>query len=391
MNYRRLVLITLSSFLAFGLSVPAFAGQIEFFSVGAPNANAGKYAGSMGFGVSDNGVVAATANLGAAGEQAFAYTAGGGYYLLNASGRALAISGDGTRATGYVDGVGAMSWQTGTQNVVTLGGLSGYVQGSAISRNGAVVVGVGGSTRMASWNAADGSGGTAYDNLGGGFGWAGGISDNGIVGGTAATATARPAAIAQLGIAGSTQILGQGFLDGSIPTPYGKVQGINSDGTLMIGESDIGSGGNVYSASFIYDAALGNSLVKLNEPAGFSQTSANGLTERLFGGSALVVGNAWNESGGVITQAAATIWDPTSGAHLLANYAASNWGVSLPSGYSLLTAYGISTDGRFVTGSALDPSGNQVGFLISVPEPASIVSLALGSAIVLYGRRRNRS
>ncbi|MBI1325501.1 PEP-CTERM sorting domain-containing protein [bacterium] len=377
----------------------ARAGQIDFFTVGASNPNAGYYAGTIGFSVSDTGVVAATSNLSHASETGAAYTTGG-TTNLPVSGRLLSISADGTRAAGYSnDSAGGIAWTVGAGTTTSLATLPGYTQAAAISNNGQYVAGVGGSPmQMASWN-FDGTAGTALGNLGGSsFGWAGAVSNTGLVGGTSGDGS-RAAAIATAGSAGSAMQLGQGYLDASIPDPYGKVLGINSDGTILVGESlaKIGNiGNNIHMRAFIVNNLLSDdTLVALATPAGWESASARDVTDRLFSGSGIVVGNLWNGDKSSPTDQAAAIWVPGSGVDLLQNYAAS-LGITIPAGYTLLTAFGISTDGTYITGSARDASGNQVGYLLDfsgnqpVPEPASVLSLAVGGVAVLYSRRRRR-
>lgn len=378
----------------------ARAGQIEFFTVGTANPNAGYYAGTIGFGVSDNGVVAATANLSHASEVGATYASGGTIKNLPVSGRLLAISGDGTRATGYSNAsLGGINWTVGNAGTTSLSPLGGYTQGAAISPNGNFVAGVGGSTmQMASWN-FDGTAGTGLGNLGGSnFGWAGAVSDTGLVGGTSG-GTARAAVIATAGSSGTTAILGQGYLSPNIANPYGKVLGINTDGTLLVGESSMlvsNIGNQVHMRGFIVnDLSITGTLVALANPAGWDNGSARDVSDRLFSGSGIIVGNLWNGAKNAPTAQAAAIWVPGSGPDLLQNYAISR-GITIPAGFTLLTAFGISTDGNYVTGSARDSLGNQVGYLLDlssnqpVPEPASIISLAIGGLTTLYVRRRRR-
>ncbi|MFM7315765.1 MAG: PEP-CTERM sorting domain-containing protein, partial [bacterium] len=75
---------------------------------------------------------------------------------------------------------------------------------------------------------------------------------------------------------------------------------------------------------------------------------------------------------------------------------AAHWGISFSPGFRLATAWGISTDGKYITGSAIDSSGEQIGYLIStniapVPEPASIISLAVGGVMAIGLRRRMKN
>lgn len=380
----------------------ARAGQIEFFSVGAPNPSAGYYTGTIGFGVSNNGVVAATANLSHASEVGAAYATGGAVSNLPVSGRLLSISADGTRTTGFSNvSNSGIAWTVGSGSATNLSGMGGYGQGAAISPNGNLVAGVGGSTmQMSSWN-FDGSAGTGLGNLGGSsFGWAGAVSDTGLVGGTSGDG-ARAAVIATAGSSGSTIMLGQGYLDAGVANPYGKVLGINTDGTLLVGESLARSGnigGSPLMRAFIVNNLLSSdTLVALSNPAGWQNSSARDVTDRLFSGSGVVVGNLWNGDKSSPTAQAAGIWIPGSGPDLLQNYA-SSVGITIPTGYTLLTAFGISSDGNYVTGSARDTLGNQVGYLLdfspgirAVPEPASVISLAIGGLATIYVSRRRRA
>ena len=408
MMVRRFALICFTGLISIIPAGQVFSGQVEYFSTGVANRSAGAYAGSIGFGVSNNGVVAATTNLGQ-NEEAFTYTTGAGTYALGTQARALSISSDGTKASGYFTGTttsGGMVWQTGTQNYTHLNTLLGYTIGSAISPNGLYVAGYGGS-QMASWN-SDGTNSTALGQVTGSswvppanFGWAGAVSDTGLVGGTSGysgqpVSNPRVAVIATAGLSNSTQQLGNGVLDSTIANPYAKVLDISSNGNLLVGESNVQSGPNVVTHSFLVDRTISDTLIDMSLPAGFTQASARGVTDSIleFGNQPLVIGTAWNGSiaSPDYTNLSAVIWVPGSGAQLLSNYAATNWGVSIPTGMTIITAYGISTDGRFITGSAIDASGNQVGYLMTtnVSEPASIVSLGLGVGFALFARRRIR-
>ena len=408
MMVRRFFQITIAALCLSVSAEIARAGQVEFFSTGTPNPAAGKYAGTIGFGVSDTGVVAATNNLGS-NETAFTYTTGGTYYSLNEQGRALAISADGSRVAGYVTsasaGTGSLSWQAGTQNFHRLNTLLGYTSGAAVSADGKTIVGVG-ANQMASWN-LNTNVGTALGQVTGpawspaaNFGWAGAVSNTGLVGGTSGytgmPTNPRVAVIAQAGVANSTQQLGQGTLDNSIANTYAKVLAINTDGTLLVGESNVNASGNIVSHAFLVYRTLSDTLVDMSLPTGFTQVRAQGISNVVGGVGAVVVGSAWNGTiaSPDLTNLSAVVWLPGLGPKLLQDVAQNNWGISF-AGYRLMTAYSVSTNGTFITGSAVDlATGNQVGYLISgvspVPEPASFVTLGLGLGITLYARQRRK-
>jgi len=396
----------LASILSFLVAATLQAGQVEYFTGGAPDPVSGFFAGTVGFSVSDNGTVAGTLNLGGANEAAFTYKSSANWNLLSSPARGLSITADGRYVSGYSDTLASgMVWDTTNQSLTKLDTLSGFTIGSAISSNGAYVVGFG-SNQMSSWN-LDGTGATALGNVTGpswvptaNFGWAGAVSDTGLVGGISGYSNgARVAVIAQAGVAGSTAQLGNGVLDGTVANPYAKVLGMNAAGTVLVGESTAKVGGNEVTHGFIVDRGISDNLVDLGVLAGFTQTRAQDISNPIPGfGRGIAVGQSWN---GVIgandyTNLSATIWIDGLGPQLLQTYAANNWGITFSSGYRLATAFGISSDGQFITGSAFDGSGNQVGYLIStnissnVPEPASFISLLVGTSAGLGLRWRNK-
>ncbi|RLT09730.1 MAG: PEP-CTERM sorting domain-containing protein [Planctomycetota bacterium] len=409
MMVRRLASILISGLLTALPAGLAEAGQVEYFSTGVSNPTAGAYAGSIGFGVSNNGVAVGTTNLGQ-NEQAFTYTTGATTYALGVQGRALSISSDGTKASGYFSNgstSGAMAWDTGTQSYTHLNTVLGFAIGSAISPNGLSVVGYG-SNQMVSWN-SNGTNTTLLGQVTGpswqsppaNFGWAGAVSDTGLVGGTSgysgqATSNPRVAVIANVGVANSTQQLGNGVLDSTITNPYGKVLDINTNGTFLVGESSTKNLSDVVSHAFLVDRTISDTLIDISLPLGFSQASARSVSDNIavFGNQPLIVGTSWNGTTAApdYSNMSASIWVPGSGALLLSDYATSAWGITFAPGFKLITAYGISTSGQYITGSALDSLGNQVGYILTtnVPEPASVISLGLGIALAAFARSRSR-
>jgi len=399
---KKTIISGMASILTLLAAAASQAGQIDIFSGLTPDPVAGIYAGTVGFSVSDNGTVAGSINLGGANERAFTYKSLGIWNVLSSPARALSITADGRYVSGYSDTLGkGMVWDTTSQSTSQLDTLLGFTIGSAISSNGNYAVGFG-SGQMASWN-KDGTGSTALGNVTGpswvpaaNFGWAGAVSDTGLVGGTSGYSSgARVAVIAQAGVAGSTAQLGNGVLDGTVANPYGKVLGMNTAGTVLVGESSAKVGGNDVMHGFIVDRSLSDSLVDLGILPGFTQTRAQDISNPIPGfGRGIAVGQSWN---GVIgandyTNISATIWIDGLGPQLLQTYAANNWGITIPAGYRLATAFGISNDGRYITGSAINNLGDQVGYLMmtNVPEPASIISLLVGTSAVLGLRWRNK-
>lgn len=56
-------------------------------------------------------------------------------------------------------------------------------------------------------------------------------------------------------------------------------------------------------------------------------------------------------------------------------------------GWTLDTAYGISADGLTFVGYGYNPSGDTEAWVATVPEPATIILLALGGLALLRNRR----
>lgn len=91
----------------------------------------------------------------------------------------------------------------------------------------------------------------------------------------------------------------------------------------------------------------------------------------------------------------AVIWDK-DGSHYFQDFLADEYGLILP-GWTLRSAYGISSDGRFIVGEATNPSGQLEAYRISIiPAPSSLTLLAIGASLVAAGKGlrrlwRNRS
>jgi len=104
-----------------------------------------------------------------------------------------------------------------------------------------------------------------------------------------------------------------------------------------------------------------------------------------FDGS-VVVGMAWDLMQW-LPSSRAFIWTSQDGIQLLSDVLANNYGLMDPlSGWTLTSATGISADGRTICGYGINPDGNQEGWVVTIPEPMSLLLLGVGCLFL----RRNR-
>jgi uncharacterized membrane protein len=82
----------------------------------------------------------------------------------------------------------------------------------------------------------------------------------------------------------------------------------------------------------------------------------------------------------------AFVWHASFGMKSLHDFLVDDWGLSIPDGWIFYSAEAISDDGLAIVGSAYDPSLDAfVGFVSTIPEPATALLLAAGLAAL--GRR----
>jgi uncharacterized membrane protein len=92
--------------------------------------------------------------------------------------------------------------------------------------------------------------------------------------------------------------------------------------------------------------------------------SADGSTVVGFGGSA--------------SGQRAFIWDPTHGMREL-DQVLTGLGLSL-TGWTLSTATGVSADGQTIVGSGIGPEGTTEAWLVTIPEPGTVLLIGVGLA-----------
>ena len=264
----------------------------------------------------------------------------------------------------------AFRWQNGS--LAYLG--SGTVTARDVSPDGATIVGRGASEAYRYQ-----SGAVTYlgDLLGGATSseaWAVNGDGSVVVGwGTSASGTE-----AFRWAGGSMQ--GLGDLDGG--GFESQAQDVSQDGSIVIGWGTSASGHE----AFRWENGVMAGLGLLD---GTYQTRARGIS----GDGSVIVGEA-------ITQVAqydfdsekvAVIWNDT-GMHVLEDWLLQQFGLALP-GYDLRAAFGVSSDGRTIVGEGLyTPGGGEpqqrIGWLITIPEPATALLVSLGSLALAAARRR---
>ncbi len=211
--------------------------------------------------------------------------------------------------------------------------------------------------------------------------------------------------------------------------PYSEARGVSADGTVVVGWSLDSNG----SRPFRWTSTSG--MVGLADVAGQLQrgwaraVSADGLvivghrtTEDgmeafwwseaagmiglgdLPGGPFGSVAHAVSADGSVVVgggnvryspipedpgTSEAFVWDAANGMRRIHEVLTNEYGLDL-SGWTLVTAMGVSGDGRTIVGTGINPLGNEEAWIARIPEPATIALLLLGVSAVPFRRRVER-
>ena len=291
---------------------------------------------SVGFGVSNNGVVVGHSLLANRQARAFRWTSAGGMTNLGAlaggtQSDAQGVSADGSVVSGYSRtpaGQRAFRWTDGT-GMVSLGTLGGSVSaGRGISNDGGVIVG-------RSLNTS---------NLLEAFRWT------------------------------SAGMVGLGDLPGGVFES--EAFNVSGDGSVVVGRGNSANGREAFRWE------NGNMIGLGDLPGG--ATDSIGLDTSADG--SIVVGRSGTARGNE-----AFIWDAANGMRSLQDFLINEQGLDLAGFTLLLEANGISDDGRTFSGFGRNANGETEGFVVTlgqVPAPGAGLLSLIGLATIAAARRR---
>jgi probable HAF family extracellular repeat protein len=315
-------------------------------------------------------------------QQAFAWTADGGMVKLvgiaDQHDYANAVSADGSLIVGtthWNGGSVAFRW---VRDGNAWFGLNTPLAGSeayGISADGRVMVGYGNDysqypsfTEAFRWEESTGM--AFLGDLPGGpvqsYGW--GISGNGAVVVGRSMSTAGDEAFRWTASEGMKGL-------GDLPTGqfFSEANATSQDGSVVVG--------------------YGMTATRQEAFRWTAQTGMDGLGDFVGGGNHSVA-NALSADGSIIVGHGSIgpdwesfIWDERERMRKIKDILV-DAGLNL-TGWTLAEASGISADGMTVVGWGYDPSGNIEGWVATLPEPATLLLLALGGLVVL--RRRDRA
>jgi probable HAF family extracellular repeat protein len=301
-------------------------------------AGAGNIGGSANGVSADGSVVVGWSRIGSATEQAFKWTTGGGMISLGTlpggvpGSNAFGTSSDGSVIVGQAtaaDGAQEPMRWTQSGGMVSLGRLSLNLGGlaSAVSSDGSVVVGHSGSMAF-QWTQAEG-------------------------------------------------MVPLGDLSGG--ANHSDALDITGDGSIVVGYGTVSSGSRAAQWSSLAGwAAL---------PDLFGGTGYESIARAISADGSVVVGQSYR--GDPNLDGIATLWS-SQGIRAIQDILGDDLSLDL-TGWSLISATGISDDGVTITGWGYNPNGLVEAWRAVLPEPEALLLLLIGAGTVRRrARRRDR-
>lgn len=337
---------------------------------------------SRAFAVSNDGTV--VGNGFSTFQEASRWTSGGGMVGLGDlpggfnSSIAYGVSDDGAIVAGEGNALTlrAFEWTSGG-GIVNLGKLTGgsnLSRASGVSGDGTVIVGESGSTAAGigqteafRWTRAGGM--AALGDLTGGTFQSKAFaasSDGSVIVGSGTSASGGEAFLwTQTG-----GMFGLGDLPGGV---FGSAAtDVSADGSVVVGGGTSGSG----QEAFRWTQAGG--MVGLGDlPGGAFRSVARGVS----GDGNLIIGESTGSNG---TLGNAFLCDSTNGMRDLKTVLVNDYGYTNLTGWFLMNATGVSTNGRYITGYGQNPDGRIEAWLVDfgpavgVPEPSSLMLILSG-------------
>jgi probable HAF family extracellular repeat protein len=367
-------LLALSGALVLGTAEPAI-GEAIFTGLGyLPSSD---LPSSEALAVSGDGSVVVGRSRSASGTEAFRWTVNDGMASLGPPpfpvpfpffSEALAVSGDGSVVVGRsrsASGTEAFHWTAKCGMVFFTPGEIFHSAAHGVSADGSTVVGgLSGDRVFEAFRWTETGGLMPLGDLPGGmpenFSWASAVSaDGSVVVGRGSSDLGRRFEAFRWTIGGGMR--GLGDLPGG--EFFSLALDVSADGSVVVGESHSALGDE----AFRWTANGG--MEGLGHLPGRDSSAAFGISAD----GSVVVGESHLGSPTSTSLPAAFVWDSTSGMRELA-LLLSDLGVDL-TGWILVSAEGVSDDGRTIVGTGVNPERFQEAWIAVLPDPTIAVEI----------------
>jgi uncharacterized membrane protein len=179
------------------------------------------------------------------------------------------------------------------------------------------------------------------------------------------------------------ELHGLGFLvpPQGIFSPSSEARAVSAYGSVVVGWS-------VNDAGYLRDEAFRWTLT--NPDTGEGVMEGLGVLESEWIGFSYALDVS--ADGSIIvgtTGMTAFIWDESNGMRELKIVLETDYGLDL-TGWTLISANGISADGLTIVGSGINPDGNPEAWIVTIPEPSCLVLFSLAGLCVVRRRKTLR-